>query len=277
MLEVRPPLPRPVGPAALAASIRGWPPPRTTAAPGPSRPGRPVADGPGGPARVAEGLHLVATGPSNTYLWLDAGAVTVVDTGLPGQGEVVAEALRALGLDRGDVRRVVLTHWHADHSGSAAEIAAWGEVEVCAGRADAAVVRGDAEGRPPLVTDAERPLFEQVRAGVPPAPPCPVHRELDDGDRVDPAGEAVVVATPGHTPGSIAVHFPRLGAVLTGDTAADVDGQVVLGPFHVDRAGAHRSLQRLAALDVEVAGFGHGPPRLGGAARALATAPDPLG
>ena len=240
------------------------------------RPGRPVADESGGLTPVAEGLHLLATEWGNTYLWLDAGAVTLVDTGLPGQGGAIAGALHELGLDRADVRRVVLTHWHADHSGSAAEIATWGEVEVCAGRADAAVVRGDAEGQPPVITDAERPLFEQIRDGVPPAPPCPVHRELDDGDRIDAAGEAVVVATPGHTPGSIAVHFPQLRVVLTGDIAANVDGQVVLGPFHVDRAGAHRSLQRLAALDVEAAGFGHGAPRLDGAAQALATAPDPM-
>ena len=35
----------------------------------------------------------------------------------------------------GDLRRVMLTHFHEDHAGSAADIAAWGEVEVLAHRA----------------------------------------------------------------------------------------------------------------------------------------------
>lgn len=227
--------------------------------------------------RVAFGLHLLATDPSNLYLWITSGTVTLVDTGLPGQEEAIAESLRELGLHRGDVRRVVLTHWHADHSGSAAAVAAWGDVEVCAGRGDAAVVRGDAAGQAPLLTDAERPVYEQMSATQPPAPPCPVHRELDDGDAVDPAGDAVVVGTPGHTAGSVAVHFPRLGVVLTGDTAAQLDEQVVLAPFHVDRAVARASLRRLAGLEVEAAGFGHGSPCLSGAARAMALAPDPMG
>jgi glyoxylase-like metal-dependent hydrolase (beta-lactamase superfamily II) len=40
-------------------------------------------------------------------------------------------------------RWVVLTHFHADHAGSAAEIAAWGSgVPVLAHQADAAYLRG---------------------------------------------------------------------------------------------------------------------------------------
>lgn len=227
--------------------------------------------------RLAPGLHLLATDPSNVYLWTESDGVTLVDTGLPGQEDAITAALHALGLDRSDVRRVVLTHWHADHSGSAAAVAAWGDVEVCTGRADAAVVRGDAVGQPPVLTAAERPLFEQISSGQPPAPPCPVHREMDDGDAIDAAGDALVVATPGHTAGSIAIHLPRLRVVLTGDIAANVHGQVTLAPFHVDRVAARSSLQRLAGLDPDVAGFGHGSPCLDGAAQALADAPDPMG
>lgn len=103
---------------------------------------RSVAESSGPLTRAASGLHLLATDPSNVYLWITSGTVRLVDTGLPGQEEAITESLRELGLHRGDVRRVVLTHWHADHSGSAAAVAAWGDVEVCVGRGDAAVVHG---------------------------------------------------------------------------------------------------------------------------------------
>ena len=79
---------------------------------------------------------------------------------------------------------------------------------------------------------------------------------------------------PGHTDGSIAVHVPELGVLLTGDTVAEHQGAVVLGPFNLDRDLAWTSLQRLAALDVEVAGFGHGEPIVKDAARAMLAAAD---
>lgn len=221
--------------------------------------------------RLAEGLHLLPTDPSNVYIWIGQDGVTLIDSGLPGAETMIADALRALGFGPSDVNRLVLTHWHTDHSGAAAAVAAWG-AQVCAGRADAQVIRGMVAGSPPMLTPAERPHFEQISRGQPPAPPCPVHRELNGGDSLDVAGEAVVIATPGHTPGALAIHFPGLRVVLTGDTASSAGGRVALGPFNNDPAAAGRALRELARLDVAVAGFGHGDPVLIDGRAALAEA-----
>jgi len=79
-----------------------------------------------------------------------------------------------------------------------------------------------------------------------------------------------VVAAPGHTPGSIALHLPAARVLLAGDAAArGQDGSVILGVFNVDRAAAIASFRRLAALDVEVACFGHGEPAVKDAAAEL--------
>ena len=225
------------------------------------------------PVELAPGLHLV-TGPSNAYLWLGTDGVTVVDTGLAGSTGVILEALEALGRRREDVARLLVTHAHPDHAGGASTIASWGRVEVLAGAGDAEVVAGLRPAPEPVVTDAERPLHEQVSAHLPPAPPVRVDRVLQDGQAVDPSGELLIVATPGHTPGSISVHVPSRRAVLTGDVAIEVDGQVVLGPFNADRGRALASLRRLGELDVDVAGLGHGAPVLSRAAAVLAAAPD---
>ena len=104
------------------------------------------------------------------------------------------------------------------------------------------------------------PIYQRVSAGLPDtAPPVPVDRELVDGDVLDFGGGAEVLAIPGHTVGSIAIHLPRDGVLFTGDTIANV-GIVMLGTFNQDRAQTVASFRRLAALDVETACFGHGEP-----------------
>ncbi|MBC3760946.1 MBL fold metallo-hydrolase [Quadrisphaera oryzae] len=231
------------------------------------------------------GLHHLRCGHSNAYLWWPRtpaeGGATLIDTGPVGTFPRLLQTLAELDVTDTALQRVVLTHFHDDHTGAAAEVAEWSGAEVVAGRADADVVRGLTTGPVPVLTAAEQQLFAAVTAaaGAGPVPrpePCRVDREVEDGDVLDLAGGARVLALPGHTPGSIALHLPRLRAVLTGDTAAEHDGVVVLGPFGLDRAQVRSDLRRLGALDVEVACFGHGEPVLTGAARAVAQAGDPF-
>ena len=60
--------------------------------------------------------------------------------------------------------------------------------------------------------------------------------------------------------------------LFTGDTVAEYQGQIVLGPFNLDRDRAAVSFRALAELDADVACFGHGQPVVGGASAALAAA-----
>jgi glyoxylase-like metal-dependent hydrolase (beta-lactamase superfamily II) len=62
------------------------------------------------------------------YLWRDDDAVTLIDTGEAGSGPAIADALRQIGLAPTDIDRLVLTHFHDDHAGSAAEVGSWGAV-----------------------------------------------------------------------------------------------------------------------------------------------------
>ena len=92
-----------------------------------------------------------------------------------------------------------------------------------AGAGDAAVIRTGAALPPPVFEDWEVPIHQRVSAGLPDAaPPVPVDRELVDGDVLDFGGGAEILAIPGHTEGSIAIHLPRHGVLFTGDTIANV-------------------------------------------------------
>ncbi len=63
-----------------------------------------------------------------------------------------------------------------------------------------------------------------------------------------------MIGAPGHTDGSIAVHVPSQRLLFTGDSvAASPSGQVILGPFNVDREQAIATFRALADLDVDTA------------------------
>jgi glyoxylase-like metal-dependent hydrolase (beta-lactamase superfamily II) len=166
-------------------------------------------------------LHQVNLEFGQVYLWRDGDDLTLVDTGTPGSGQAIADAVAALGLPTSAVKHIVITHGHEDHAGSAAEIHAWHGAPVYAHHADAPVVRGERRRAEPVLTDFERPIWERVTAmGVTSLeiPPAPVTVELTGGETLDFGDGARVVSIPGHTPGSIAVHLPEHGVLFTGDT-----------------------------------------------------------
>ena len=207
---------------------------------------------------VTPNLTMMRINGWQVYVWRDGDSATLIDTGAPGSGADIAAAVP--GIDR-----IVLTHGHVDHTGSAAQLRESTGALVMAGAGDAAIIRGEADMPPPAFEAWEIPIYERVSAGLPDAaPPVPVDRELDDGDVLDFGGGARVLAIPGHTEGSIAVHLPEHGVLFTGDTIANV-GHLMLGTFNQDRARTVASFQRLAALDVETACFGHGEPITNGA------------
>jgi glyoxylase-like metal-dependent hydrolase (beta-lactamase superfamily II) len=224
-------------------------------------------------------MDLVALGPQlyllrfpigQAYLWRDGEDSTLIDAGWAGSAAAIETGLREAGLDPTRLRRIVLTHAHRDHVGAAGELADRFGAEILAHSLDAPIVRGELPVPEPDLLDWERPLYEHGLT-VPAAPPTRVDRELADGEVLDFGGGAVVVHTPGHTPGSLAVHLPRHGVLFTGDTVASVP-DVMFGVFHVDRAAALASMRRLAALRPSVLCCGHGDPVTTDTAERLARA-----
>ncbi|HEY7592545.1 MAG TPA: MBL fold metallo-hydrolase [Actinophytocola sp.] len=219
-------------------------------------------------------LYLVRVEFGQLYLWRDGDELTLVDTGVAGSGPEIAEAVASLGLGTSAIRRIVITHGHEDHAGSAAEVRDWHRAPVHVHEADAAFVRGTAVRPDPVLTEFDAHLWETISAlGLPPTPPCPVDIELHDGDELDFGGGARILGIPGHTPGSVAVYLPAHRVLFTGDTIGTTPaGEVMLGVFNQDEDQQLASFRRLAELAVEIACFGHGEPVVAGAGDAMRAA-----
>jgi len=104
--------------------------------------------------------------------------------------------------------------------------------------------------------------------------PCPVDETLAEGDAFGPLR---VLHAAGHSPGHLAFHWPERGFLIAGDAVATWP-EFCAGwkAFNLNKKQHHESLKRMAALDAQIVGVGHGDPIPGGAAdriHALAEAP----
>src|SRR5204862_4235598 len=111
-------------------------------------------------------------------------------------------------------------------------------------------------------------------------PKIQVVSTFGDGDVLDVPGAPTVIHLPGHTPGSVALHFAEHDALLVGDalaTYAVTTGRTgpQVAPFTADRTQAIDSLRRIEHLDVPLVLPGHGPAWHQGIAAAVAAVRPP--
>lgn len=213
--------------------------------------------------QVVPGLHWISLGYPNVYLLEDGDALVLVDTGLPGQHGRIYEAVGTLGRSPDEIRSILVTHLHADHTGGLADIAERTGATVYGHPRDAQDIRVGKSSRP--MQPAKTPFGAVAGAlrRMMPAPditPYDVDEEVRDGDVLPLAGGLEVVHVPGHSAGQVAFLWPEHGGVLiAGDAAGNLFG---LGhpPVWEDPEAGRRSLAKLAERTFDVAVFGHGRP-----------------
>ena len=218
---------------------------------------------------IVPGLHRILKGYSNAYAIEDKDGLTLIDTGPPQRAPRVAARLRELDRSIADVRTILITHHHSDHTGSLNDMVRLTGATVYVHQADAPVVRGT---RPPPGPNRAKvagrtlgPLIMKLKSSR--ADPAGVDHELVEGQELDVAGGIRVLHTPGHTAGQTSFLWNPHGGVLIAGDAAGARGNrvappvgVMFGMFTEDIDEAKRSFRRLADLEFEVAVFGHGNP-----------------
>jgi len=210
-------------------------------------------------------IHNIPMGMATAYLVVSDSGLVLVDAGLPRYARKVLRRMRALGRD--DLRLVFITHAHLDHYGSAAALRRLTGAPIAIHRADGdAMARGEtsigsARGRGRLLWTFLR-LFEPYLRPESTLPDL----LLDDSSDLRAYGlDAVVLHTPGHTPGSSCLIVEGRIAFV-GDLLSTTGRPHVQRYFADDWALIPDSLARLQALRPEWVYAGHGRCPLSGEA-----------
>jgi glyoxylase-like metal-dependent hydrolase (beta-lactamase superfamily II) len=235
---------------------------------------------------VAEGVHRIENAYTNWYAIEDGKELTIVDTGHP-RSWASLEALMRTRERRPTA--VVLTHAHFDHMGFAERARSELGIAVYAHEREVPVTRHPLQydherSRVPYMLrhpGFDRAFFAMTLMGALFVRGVESVETFTDGEQLDVPGNPRVVYTPGHTHGHCALHLADRGVVITGDAFVTYNPytnsqgpQIVSGAATADSAEALASLDRLAALDADVALTGHGEPWRGCLGTALAKARD---
>lgn len=213
---------------------------------------------------------------ANAYLLVDDGDLTLVDTGFFGRADRILEQIKELGYSPSDIHRIIITHHHADHIGSLAELKRVTQAEVIAHPADAPYI----DGRLPQPGPARPQWLGNLLARFSwlwSTEPVTVDVMVNDGDELPILGGVKILHTPGHTPGSICLYLPDKDLLIAGDLLANRFGlRLPSRGFTVDIAQEIKSIKRVASLEFDIICFGHGSPIMHNANQAVASFADRL-
>jgi glyoxylase-like metal-dependent hydrolase (beta-lactamase superfamily II) len=206
---------------------------------------------------VAPRLWRVRTRGAQAYLVMDT-EITVIDTGVPGSGSTILEAVHRLGRSTDEIRRILVTHFHFDHVGGLAELQQATGAATAIHVAEVAAV----ESKQPLPNPFMSPVLARITEPYlefKDPGSTRVDMPLRDGDELPGLGGIRVVHTPGHTPGSISLLFRELGVVMVGDAMQFRFGRLALPNrmFTQDMDEAIGSIRKLARLDFDTLAFSH--------------------
>ena len=210
---------------------------------------------------LVEGVYEVGTRYVNSYIIDGDDGVTLVDTLVPRKEGAITQNLKEIGRTLADVKAILITHSHKDHTGSAAAVKAASKARLYASEADTPAIQGIVKPPTPPTHWYFRPVF-WLSVFFPDAPPVEVdHFVSEDGNELLP-GDLRAIDTPGHTPGHTSYLLDRAGGVLlVGDAAvATKDGRVKRVSFNRSTPEIDGSLCHLAGFEFEVAAFCHSKP-----------------
>ncbi|MFI9825052.1 MBL fold metallo-hydrolase [Streptomyces sp. NPDC052013] len=237
--------------------------------------------------QMADGVFLVHGTHTNWVILVEGDAVTLVDTGYPGDRPLLLASLAQVGSAPEAVAAVLLTHAHNDHVGSAEYLRATYGTPVYAHEAEVPHARRDflhQVGAGQVLLNAWRPGvlpwgLRALRSGGTAHVPVTAPEAFRAAGPLDLPGRPVPVPTPGHTDGHCAFHLPDAGVLVSGDalvsghpTSRITGPQLLPRMFHHEPAAAAASLDVLAGLDGDVLLPGHGPAHLGPLREAARTA-----
>lgn len=206
---------------------------------------------------IIPGIHAVKdVYGAKSFLLVDD-TLTLIDTGYQGNSKKILDYISSIGENPQKLSRIVVTHYHPDHVGSAYELIKSTPAKVLIHPADVRRVSRDKYG---LVVRLHRigRIYKKWRVPLLPTSSCEF---IEEGDIIPCLGGLRVIHTPGHSPGNISLYLINRRILFTGDTVVNTP-RLLLAYLPV--GGNHQksvaSLKKITALNPQVCLFSHGQP-----------------
>ncbi|MDC0175309.1 MBL fold metallo-hydrolase [Planctomycetaceae bacterium] len=199
--------------------------------------------------RLAGRVYLLGRlGPSVAYVVDTSDGLVLVDSGVEPDCQLLLSQVDELGLDVRRLKKILLTHAHVDHVQGAMYLRRLTGARVFAGRADCDSLRAGGPASA-LFSTYEMPGVELHTTEI--------DVELDGGEVIT-SGDCrfEVIATPGHTPGSLCFVLQSNGqrVLFSGDTVSSITGDLgtdatrVAPRYRADAGDYLATLKKLKAL-----------------------------
>jgi len=214
--------------------------------------------------RISSNIYQISLGWVNAFVIEDDG-LTLVDTGTKGSAGKIFSAIKNAGKNPYDIKRIILTHAHPDHAGSAEEIKRILGIPVMAHSEDAKIMRyGIACRKEICLTPGLKNwlIYELAikRSGIN-IEPVSIDEHLNDRDLLPLLGGVRVIHTPGHSKGHISLLAENEEVLIAGDLLSNSTG-LGLSVIYENMAEGISSILNVTNLDFDKMVFGHGKPIL---------------
>ena len=194
----------------------------------------------------------------HVYLIKDGSECALIDAGLglAGDFDKILDNIRSDGIDPKTIRKLIATHYHADHIGAAQEARQRLELEVLTSKLAAPVMREANEQAIALDVAKAAGFYPQDYH----LSPCEVDRELAEGDVIEVGDLALRVwETPGHCDGHLSFDFQGSDRkYLIGADLVFWGGKILLQNIHDCRISAYgESVEKINRLEFDALLPGH--------------------
>jgi glyoxylase-like metal-dependent hydrolase (beta-lactamase superfamily II) len=200
---------------------------------------------------IVPGVHMIrGLGPSVAYVIETTEGPVLIDAGLEADAATLKEEMAKLLLDWHAIKAILLTHVHGDHCGGAQHLRSTTQAKVYAGQGDADVL---------LAGGPKESFFSAFYMPKDSPHKTPVDVRLKGSESLVFGDVSIkVVATPGHTPGSMCYLIKKGGKRLffSGDVIMHLGSEKPLGTYSAYLAPKYRgdpktyltSLQAMKAM-----------------------------
>ena len=213
--------------------------------------------------QITENVFQLTLPIVNVFLVDHPAGLILIDTGPKGSKDLIFQGIRQIGKQPEDLKYIILTHAHHDHSGGLASILETVNVPVYASALCAKMVTKGIAFEPELRLLAFLmkliTLFGIIRLQFLYIKPIKsLIKTVCEGDKIPGANGLQVINAPGHCAEQIALFYPVKEALLFAADAAENETQLKPAFAYQSKRVNQLTLQKLAAFPFQIAVFGHG-------------------